>query len=351
MAMTALSDTAPPRSTLMAQEAMDAGAAVARFLDRNGETLAALGRRLRAAPPPVVVTCARGSSDHAATYGKYVIEAMLGVPVASAAPSIASVYAAPVAAGDALCIAISQSGRSPDLLAMATAQKRAGAHLVGLVNDETSPLAALADTLLPLCAGPEISVAATKSCIAALAGLAAIVAAWSGDEELDAAVRALPTGLPLASALDWTAALPDLVSARSLLVIGRGYGLGIAQEVALKLKETGMLHAEAFSAAEVRHGPMAIVGPGFPVIGLATSDAAGDAVRDVAAEFAGRGAAVHLADPSGGPRVDLPAIPAHPAIEPILMLQSFYLLANAVSLARGLDPDTPPHLAKVTSTL
>ena len=297
-------------------------------------------------------TVARGSSDHAATYGKYLIETYLGVPTSTAAMSVSSIYAAPVVAEDSLCIAISQSGRSPDLLATVEAHRKAGAYVVALVNDETSPLAALADELLPLCAGPEKSVAATKSYIASLGGLAAIVAAWSGDEALTDGLRDLPAQLNAAWSLDWSPALPVLQSARNLFVIGRGYGFAVAQEAALKLKETCALHAEAFSSAEVKHGPMAIINDGFPIIGFATSDAAGDGVREAVQEFAARGASVLLAnvEPVSGTTA-LPALASHAALEPILQIQSFYRLANSLSVARGLDPDSPPHLNKVTKTV
>ena len=336
--------------TLMRAETLEAGATVARLVARNAEALRALGERLRATPPDVVVTCARGSSDHAAMYGKYLIETLIGVPVASAAPSVVSLFDAPVTTRRALCIAISQSGRSPDLLATVEAYAKAGAEVVALVNDETSPLAEMADTLLALSAGPERSVAATKSCIAAMAGLAALVAAWSGHEALTAAVAALPEQLERAVALDWSAGVEPLAAAKQMFVIGRGYGFGVAQECALKLKETCQVQAEPFSAAEVRHGPMAIVGEGFPVLALATSDAAGDDVMAVAETFAGRGATV-LSAHAGDARANLPALDAHPAVQPILMLASFYGLAEALSRRRGLDPDTPPHLAKVTRTL
>ncbi|MBJ6121673.1 SIS domain-containing protein [Sphingomonas mollis] len=351
--MTDPSTATAPESTLMFREAAEAGAAVSRMLAANTAALTALGERLRATPPAVVVTCARGSSDHAATYGKYLIETMTGVPVASAAPSVASIYAAAPARGSIgmLCIAISQSGRSPDLLATVATYKAAGAHVVALVNDETSPLAETADTLIALKAGPEKSVAATKSYIAALAALSAIVAHWSGDDALTDAVSTLPTRLEQAWGLEWTGMAAMLHDARNLFVIGRGLGYGIAQEAALKLKETCALHAEAFSAAEVRHGPMAIVNDGFPVIAFATSDTAGDGVRDAAAEFAARGARVALADAGANGGGDAPALAAHPAIEPILMIQSFYRMANALSLARGLNPDAPQHLSKVTRTL
>ncbi|EGF93463.1 SIS domain protein [Asticcacaulis biprosthecium C19] len=340
-------------TTLMHSEAAEGGAAVARFLSHNRAALQRLGARLKAQPPRAVITVARGSSDHAATYGKYLIETFAGVPTSTAAMSVSSIYAAPLVAADTLCIAISQSGRSPDLLASVEAHRKAGAYVVALVNDEESPLAALADVLLPLKAGPEKSVAATKSYITSLAALAAITAAWSGDRDLSEGLSALPGLLDKAFALDWSAALPVLTDARNLFVIGRGYGFAVAQEAALKLKETCALHAEAFSSAEIRHGPMAIVNDGFPILAFASSDTAGDGVREVAVEFADRGAAVLLANPEGGipGTTHLPALSAVSALEPILQIASFYRLANSLSLARGLNPDSPPHLNKVTKTV
>ncbi|MFS2109607.1 SIS domain-containing protein [Sphingomonas sp. Sphisp140] len=335
-------------ATLMETEAAEAAEAVRRLVDANEPALTALATRLRANPPARIVTCARGSSDHAASYGKYLIETFIGIPVASAAPSVASVFAAPVAPGSALCIAISQSGRSPDLLATVRAHQEAGAHVVAFVNDESSPLALLADTLIGLKAGPERSVAATKSYITALAAFVALVAEWARDDALAAALTRLPEQLEAARTLDWSDAVTALRDATNLFVIGRGYSFGIAQEAALKFKETCGLHAEAFSAAEVRHGPMAIVGQGFPILAFATSDPAGDSVREAAAEFAERGARPCVADAKGNG--SLPALTDHPAIEPILMVQSFYHMANALSLARGHDPDRPLYLKKVTET-
>nr|WP_301075114.1 SIS domain-containing protein [Sphingomonas sp.] len=337
-----------PSGTLMHAEASEGPEAAARFLARNGEVIARLAQRLRANPPPFVVTCARGSSDHAATFGKYLFETKTGITVASAAPSIASLYRTPLHARGALCLAISQSGQSPDLLATAEAYKAGGAFVVAMVNDEESPLAACADEVLPLCAGPERSVAATKSYITSLVAQAALGAAWAGDTALQDRLAALPDALARAFALRWGAAIPPLVGARDLFVLGRGYGFAVAQEAALKFKETCGLHAEAFSAAEVRHGPMAIVGRGFPVLGFASSDATGDDVRAAAAQFGKRGAVTLLADAGGAGA--LPAIACDPVLEPILQIQSFYRMVNALAIARGVDPDAPPHLRKVTET-
>jgi glucosamine--fructose-6-phosphate aminotransferase (isomerizing) len=347
-------------TTLMYAEAGEAGAAVERFLAHNGQALAGLGARLRATPPSVVVTCARGSSDHAATYAKYMIETLLGVPTVSAAFSTVSLYDAPISQVDdtsTLCIAISQSGRSPDMLATVARYRESGAMVVALVNDETSPLADAADVVLPLCAGPERSVAATKSYITSLAGIAAIVAAWRDDAALAADIAGLPALIERSFALDWSSATAGLRDATSLFLVSRGYGLAIAQEAALKLKETCGLHGEAFSSAEVRHGPMAIVQAGFPVIAFDTGGIAGEDVRALADVFAERGACVWLASNSapteGKPHAavqQLPAVVASPELAPIAMIASFYKMVNALALSRGYEPDQPPFLAKVTQT-
>jgi glucosamine--fructose-6-phosphate aminotransferase (isomerizing) len=346
---TVISPTIDPAATLMARETAEASAVVARLLAANRRTILDIGTQLRDRAPVVAVTCGRGSSGHAGTYAKYLFEAFAGVTTAPAALSMASLYRSPPVPAQTLCLAISQSGRSPDLLATVTAQQRAGAFVVALVNQTGSPLAEIADAVVTLEAGEERSVAATKSFIASLAAIAAITAAWTGDADLAGGVETLPDALARAALLDWSAAAPMLVAASNLFVIGRGYGLGIARELALKLQETAAIHAEAFSAAEVRHGPMALVRDGFPVLAFAGSGVVGDDVRTIAAQFRDRGAQVQLADVDGAGGT-LPALAAHPAIEPILIAQTFYRLANQVAIARGLDPDHPPFLAKVTRT-
>lgn len=335
----------------MFAEAAAAASAVAAQRAANTERVAGLAERLRSAPPHAVLTYARGSSDHAATFAKYLIETRLGIITASQAPSIASVYEAPQRAGSALCLGISQSGRSPDILAAVQAAKRSGAYSLALVNAEDSPLAALADTVLPLMAGPEFSVAATKSYIAALAALVDLVAAWTRDEQLSDALAGAPAQLGHAWQADWSALSDRLREVRGLYVVGRGLGLGIAQEAALKFKETCGLHAEAFSAAEVRHGPMALAGPGFPFVVFRQSDETEASIEALVADVLGRGGEVFLAGPPVPGAIPLPCEAAHPVIEPMLQIQSFYRAVNALSLARGLDPDAPPHLSKVTETI
>jgi glucosamine--fructose-6-phosphate aminotransferase (isomerizing) len=336
-------------------EAAETASIVRRALSGNREAMARLGETLRALRPRAVVTCARGSSDHAATFARYLIETRLGVMTSSAAPSVSSIYASTPELKGAVCLAISQSGQSPDLLASVEAAKAGGAFIIAMVNVEDSPLAALADQVAPLHAGPELGVAATKSYIATLACIAQLVGYWTGDDDLLAALAELPERLEEAWALDWNGAIEPLREARNLYVIGRGVGFAIAQEAALKLKETCGLHAEAFSAAEVRHGPMTLVEDGFPVLVFSLDDEARAGIDDLVADFADRSAEVLLAGP---PRADaarrgvciLPALTAHPVLEPMLLIQSFYRMANQLSIQRGFDPDHPAHLNKVTET-
>jgi glucosamine--fructose-6-phosphate aminotransferase (isomerizing) len=296
------------------------------------------------------VTCARGSSDHAATFAKYLFETRAGVLTASAAPSIASVYGARQDLRDCLFIAISQSGRSPDLLATVESAKEAGALTVALVNDESSPLASLVDFALPLCAGEEQSVAATKSYIASLAALVHLAAEWTGDESLSRALAGAPADLDRAWQLEWPQSLEILRPASHLFVIGRGVGLGIAQEAALKCKETCGLHAESFSAAEVRHGPQALLHGGFPALVFAQDDETRSGIEDLARDLVARGVDVMLAGADVEGAIALPVVRSHPVIEPLLVAESFYRLANALAIARGCDPDRPPHLRKITET-
>ena len=339
-------------STLMYREAHEAAAVVERQLRENAQILKALGEQLRATPPRFIVTCARGSSDHAAAYAKYVFETRLGLITASASPSISSIYDADLRLDGALFVAISQSGKSPDLLRSAQAAKDAGAHVVALVNVEDSPLAQMADTFVPLRAGPELSVAATKSYLATLSAILQLTAHWSDDATLHEVVARLPDDLRRGWDGDWSALTDGLRDARNLFVVGRGYGFGAALEAALKLKETCGLHAEAFSAAEVKHGPMALVGDGFPVLFFGQDDGTLDNTLAVAREFRARGARVFVAAPGSADPGTLP-LPANiaPIVAPLLAVQSFYRAASALSLARGFDPDVPPHLRKVTETM
>ena len=351
-----MTDPAVQSPTIMARETAEAPARCAEQLKRNADLVREAGRRLRVLAPPFAATLARGSSDQAAAFAKVLLETRAGVPTLSHAPSIGSLYRATSAHfRDVPLIAISQSGRSPDLIAAAQDAQRQGALIVAIVNDAQAPLAQIADICVPIHAGSETSVAATKSFIATLVALTHLVAEWSDDDALRDALAAVEETLQAAVAADWTPAAALLRDARAMLVLGRGLTLPIAGEAALKLKETSRIHAEAFSIAEVAHGPMTLIGAGDPVLAFGPMDEARAGLRDRLADFRGRGAhviAAGLDEDVAAATLALtgPSI-GHPVLGAIAQIQSFYGLANALALARGLDPDQPPHLAKVTRTL
>jgi len=339
------------RPTQMFREAAESPDVIARQLADNRALVKKIGARLRTSKPRAVVTGARGSSDHAATYAKYLIETKTGVLTSSTGLSTSSVYATQPKLDDVLFLAISQSGRSPDLLSTVASAKAGGAFVLAIVNDDTSPLAALSHEILPMRAGAETSVAATKTYLASVAAIADLVAEWTGDRELAGEVHDLPALMHRAWACDWSAAATRLKSARDLYTIGRGLGFGAAQEAALKFKETSGMHAEAFSSAEVQHGPMALVKKGFPILMLAQHDETRSGLLDLAARLVAAGSALLVAGFEVPGATVLPTIEAHSAIEPILMAQSFYRMVNALSLARGFNPDCPPNLFKITETI
>ncbi|HEV2302146.1 MAG TPA: SIS domain-containing protein [Stellaceae bacterium] len=335
----------------MEAELREAPEAVGRQAEGLAAPLAELLARLARQPPRLVVTCARGSSAHAATFAKHLVERRLGLPVAAAAPSIASLYRRRLRLEGQLLLAISQSGGSDDLIETAKMARKAGALVAALVNVTDSPLAAACDIVLPIGAGPEESVAATKSFVASLCALLRWVARWTKDGEMERALDRLPERLAAASALDWGEACGALAGATSVLVLGRGPTLPIAREAALKLKEVCRLHAEAFSAAEFRHGPMALAGPGYPVLLLMPTDAAAAGLSHLAADLGEMGAAVFAAQP-GAPRPGrLPVLaPQHPEADAICLAQSFYATAARLARLRGTEIDRPRHLEKVTRT-
>ncbi len=335
----------------MRDETLEAPAAIARLLAAAAGEYAALGAKLRAQPPAGILTIARGSSDHAAAHTSYLIMARLGRLVTSLPMSLVTLYHADLASPGLLALAFSQSGQSPDLVEPMRYFTAHGATTVALVNDPESPLAKASAQVFALHAGAERSVAATKSFIGQLAAGARIVAAWAGDPQLEAGLMQLPAALERAARADWSRGVEALTGSDRLFILGRGPGLAIAQEAALKLKETCGIQAEAFSGAEVRHGPMAIVAQGFPVLVFAPRGPAQAGQVAVAQELQAQGARVLLAAPPEVPGADLPLVPApHPELDTLTAIQSFYPMVEALSRARGHDPDHPPHLAKVTRT-
>ena len=336
----------------MAREVAEIPQASRRFLTESQPALQAAAVAMRGIDPGLIVTVARGSSDHAATYLKYAVELVAGVPVASVGPSVASVYGRPLRLGGAVCVGISQSGRSPDIVEMMRAAGAGGALSVAITNFADSPMALASAHCLPLLAGVEQSVAATKTFVTSvLAGLA-LVAEWQEDDALRVAVAGLPEAFEAALALDWSALAARLTRAQSAYVLGRGPAFAIANESALKLKETCGLHAEAYSAAEVLHGPSAIVQAGFPVLALAVGDAAEAGVVQTAERLAAQGADVFITGSQAAGAVTLPMVAGlHPLVAPLVLTVAFYNFVEALARRRGFDLDTPPHLRKVTETV
>jgi len=338
-------------STDMFREAAGASSAVRAQFALDADSIQAIGAQIRKLAPRAVITCARGSSDHAATYAKYLIETRARIPTGSAALSISSVYGIRQDLRQCLYIAISQSGRSPDLLASVALAKESGATVLAICNSPEAPLNAGADHVIALRAGPEQSVAATKSYLATLSALARFVAAWTSDASLDEDLARLPDLMDEAWRLDWMSAVTELAGAEHLYVVGRGVGLTAAQEIALKYKETCGLHAEGFSSAELCHGPYALLGPAFPALLLTQDDATRPGVVALATELAKNGVRVLLAGAEARGAVQLPSLACPAALGPILLVHSAYRSIGQLAFRRGFNPDFPAHLRKVTETV
>jgi glucosamine--fructose-6-phosphate aminotransferase (isomerizing) len=349
MTATAAGSTAATK-TFMRAEIEEIPAAVARLLAQH-EAIEKAGAALRQRDPGLVVTIARGSSDHASAFLKYAIELTAGIPVASIGPSIMSIYGRPLRLKGAAAIATSQSGKSPDIVAMAEAARTSGALTIAVTNTLDSPLAHGADQAIGLAAGEEKSVAATKTFVNSVVAGLAVLAAWQQDETFKRALAALPEGLEKAIACDWSQLADGLGDHRSLYVLGRGPTLAIAGEAALKFKETCGLHAEAYSSAEVLHGPARIVENGFPVLALAVADAAETSVAESIDRLVGQGATGFATTDRAKAALRLPsATTGHPLCDALALVASFYAFVEAQSRRLGYDPDRPPHLMKVTRT-
>ena len=342
-------------NTDMLDEARQAPAVVARQLSQDIAAYEKFGALLRSqyenTPAHSILTVARGSSDHAAHFMAYLLMARTGRLVTSLPMSLVTLYQSKIKCAGLLSMAFSQSGQSPDLVAPMRYFTDGGATTAAFVNDAESPLAKASQWIFPLHAGVEKSVAATKSFIAQLVAGVRVVAAWQDDVVLKNNLASLPDALANAAHADWSAGVEILIDCDRLLVIARGPGLAIAMEAALKFKETCAIQAEAFSGAEVKHGPMALIGAGYPLLIFAPRGPAQAGLLALAAEMRERGAKVLLAAPAGTPNSNLPIIETTSLdLAPISAIQSFYPMVEALARARGFDPDRPHYLAKVTRT-
>ena len=332
----------------MAHETAEIPAATERLLART-DVFAAIVERIEQAKPRIVVFCGRGSSGHVGVYLRYLFEARLGLLASAAAPSVVTAYGRPPDMRDALFIVISQSGRSPDLVRATQVARKFGALTLAIVNEADSPTAAASELILPIGAGSEHSVAATKTVVLSMIAGAQLVAALAHDDDLNDSLQHVPLRLADALTCDWSAWADSAAGAPAAFIVGRGYGLGCVREIALKVAEILRVPALGYSAAELRHGPRASITPATPVLVLRQNDQAARTIDDLVRDLGDAGERVFAA---GGAAGTLPWIgDGHPICDPVLMLIPAYRAIEAVARRRGFDPDNPPHLSKVTRTM
>lgn len=332
----------------MGCETAEIPAAAERLLART-DAIKAIVARVEQTRPRIVVFCGRGSSGHVGVYLRYLFEARLGLLASAAAPSVVTAYRRPPEMRDALFVVVSQSGRSPDLVNATQVARKHGALTLAIVNDQDSPTAAASELVLPIGAGAEHSVAATKTVVLSMIAGAQLVAALARDDDLVAGLGQLPLRLSRALDCDWSAWADSTARAAAAFVVGRGYGLGCVREIALKVAEILRVPTLGHSAAELRHGPRASITPSTPVLVLRQNDEAATAIDDLVKDLNDANETLFVA---GGPAGTLPWIgDGHPVYDPVLMLVPAYRAIEAVARRRGFDPDNPPHLSKVTKTL
>ncbi len=344
-------------------EILEQPEAARRQLASSDAALEALAARLRADPVESVVIAARGTSDHAAIYGQYVLGIRNELSVGLATPSVVSLYGAEPRVRHSLVIGISQSGASPDIVAVVGAAARQGAPTLAITNDPTSPLALAADHVVDLAAGPELAIAATKTYTTSLLAIARLSLALDGRAD-DAAVRTIaeiPDAMAAALAAEphvreicaELAAEPG--GAGRCVIVGRGFEYATAREWALKLKELGRVFADPYSAADFLHGPIALVQPGIPAFVVAPTGAVSDGLEALLRDLQARDVeTVVLSDDAatrdlGRWSIALPdGIPEW--LRPIVSIVPAQLFAYHLTVARGLDPDEPRYISKVTRT-
>ncbi|MGA7775817.1 MAG: SIS domain-containing protein [Pseudolabrys sp.] len=332
----------------MGCETAEIPAAAERLLART-DAIKAIVARVEQTRPRIVVFCGRGSSGHVGVYLRYLFEARLGLLASAAAPSVVTAYRRPPEMRDALFVVVSQSGRSPDLVNATQVARKHGALTLAIVNDQDSPTAAASELVLPIGAGAEHSVAATKTVVLSMIAGAQLVAALARDDDLVAGLGQLPLRLSRALDCDWSTWADSAARAAAAFVVGRGYGLGCVREIALKVAEILRVPTLGHSAAELRHGPRASITPSTPVLVLRQNDEAATAIDDLVKDLNDANETLFVA---GGPAGTLPWIgDGHPVYDPVLMLVPAYRAIEAVARRRGFDPDNPPHLSKVTKTL
>lgn len=351
-------DDASNPGSLMRSEIAEQPELWLRLAHSSRAQLAAAGKLIRDTSPELIVFAARGSSDHAAMYGQYLAHNLLGVPAMLSTPSTVTAFGTHLRYPTSVMLALSQSGASPDLLDTVTAAKRSGVPVIAFTNNPASALARLADLHVPLAAGPELSVAATKTYTAELLALFLVLSLAAGvdwpvlDANVVAASRAAAMILGDEAGIGRLAG--SLVDCERLLVVGRGYSMATAREGALKLMETNAIAASGWSAADATHGPMGQVVAGTPVIVLTAGPGGRDSVVTFArAAGALGGRVIDIGEAMGDldDRVAIPMTDVPPALVPLLEIIPLQQIALQLALTRSLNPDRPAGLNKVTLTV
>jgi glutamine---fructose-6-phosphate transaminase (isomerizing) len=334
--------------TFMAQEIREIPSMAERLLGAD-DLVAGIANRIRQADPRVVVISGRGSSGNAGTLLRYLFEAQAGLLVSTSAPSVMTTYGRSIDMRKAVFIVISQSGRSPDLVTGALSARENGALTIAIVNDLSSPLALACELTLPIGAGVERSVAATKSVVLSMMAGAQLVASLTSNDGLIEKIKRLPQRFSHAVTCDWSVWSSSLATARAGFVIGRGFGLGSAREIGLKVAETMRLPTLSYSAAEVRHGPLSCATAETPLLVLRQNDGSSAMVDALIADLRARNLNVFSVGGSGG---TLPWIGNDdPICDAITMLLPAYATVERAARDRGFDPDNPPNLTKITETM
>lgn len=346
-------------TTQMEIEAREAPQVIATELQENGSVIKAISRRLEKIHPAVAITIGRGSSDHACTFAKYLLETQLGIPTVSAAPSVLTMYGSKLETKNALVIGISQSGKSPDICDVMKTCKQSGAITLAIVNELDSPLAKTAEFVIPMLAGPETAVAATKSYIASLSSLIQLVATLANNKKLLTALEKLPENMLATLEHSWEPAIPYFESVNNTLVLGRGFSYPTAQEAALKFKETCSIQAEAFSGAEVLHGPFALIKAQHPYLLFTQNDNSLEGMLTLAQKIRDLGGKTLIATAESDVQyfediaTEILLLPKslHPICDPLMIIQAFYLMIAKLAVRKGFNPDKPDNLNKITETV
>ncbi|OKO84070.1 SIS domain-containing protein [Bradyrhizobium sp. NAS96.2] len=334
-------------TSAMASEIGESANVVANIV-RSRPAARDIAQRIRIGAVPLCVVCGRGSSGYAGVFLRYLVETRLRLPVSASAPSVITAFRTPLMLRDALFIVISQSGRSPDLVAATKSARVSGARTIAIVNAASSPVADEAEFVIPIEAGEEHSVAATKTVIGSMAACVGLVAELAGDRALRSALDRLPERLDRALALDWSEIADGLTKASAVFVAARGLALGSAREIALKLSEILRLPSIGLSAAELQHGPRAALSSRTPVVMMRLMDETAATVDALVNELREQKFALHLC---GGPHGSLAWLTEDdPATDPITMLVPAYRMIEQTARACGFDPDRPPRLRKITET-